>query len=385
MTLSYAEAGEANGTTASATLTVPVSVNVAAKEILVVCIGADNAGSGGALSISGVTDSKGNSYPDRTATSKIKGTASAANDSSSGAVYISVLDTALVGGVDTVSVAFSPDTQARAVVLWKVTCASLSYEFPATITAYGFGVNASWSGFSVTANDLVIGVASIETNDPSIGRDTDTTNGTWTNPLHSALADRGSATSSISVSSQCKVPSATGIQQYTNVVSDASHDWVTIGVVIRESTAVAATAAVPLGGLTVAMTATASTEPTVEATPVAVQLGALAVAATATVQVPVEATPVALSLGTLAVEMTATVITSATVDATPVALPLGALTMTMTADVSVAATVIDAAPVALALGALVMRMAAGLGSSGADSRLVVVPLHESTLSILEID
>jgi len=373
MTLAAVEAGEASGTTSTATLTVTVDVNCDAGDILAVCIAADNAGSGGAASIYAVSDSKGNEYPDRTSLIKNKSNASNANDSGTCAVFISVLATALVGGVDTVTLSFSPDTYAKACVLWKVTSGTDSYEFPSPKTADGYGTTAAWSGFSVAANDMIIGVAAMETDDSTIGRDTDTQHGTWSNPIHSKTADRGSRTSSQTVSSQWKVPTTTGTQQYANTTDDAC-DWETIGYVIREGTYITATFAAPLGAIVGTINADVTVEPTVQAT-LAALLGTITGTITATVEVPVGAV-LAAPLGTITGTMNADVIAAPTVDAV-LAAPLGTLAAAANADVSAAATVVQATLTA-PFGALTGRIAAVIAGIGSESIGAITETHRST-------
>ena len=75
-------------------------------DLVLVYVGADNAGTNGVSSVSGVSDSQGNTYAQVKLQNLTAG--NAANVGCTAALYQSVLTTALVDGVDTITVSWSP-------------------------------------------------------------------------------------------------------------------------------------------------------------------------------------------------------------------------------------------------------------------------------------
>jgi hypothetical protein len=225
----------------------------------------------------------------------------------------------------------------------------------------------------------VIGVCAWEY-DSTPGYDTDTQHGSWSLPLHRQIADRGTPTSSQVVSSQWKVPNATGIQQFAHT-SASSRDWESIGYVIREATTKTATIAAPLGGLSASMTATVSAGSSVSAV-IAAPLGGLTVAMAASVGAPVEAV-IDATLGSLVVAMTAAADSEAVIEGV-IDATLGDLVVELTATEIVAPTIVQAVIVA-SLGTLTAEMIVTLASQGARSFGTIIDLNESTGSITLIE
>lgn len=255
MALTAVEAGEGFGITSSPSLDVTPSVSFSVGDLVVVCIAADNAGTGGAGSIVDVEDSSGNTYTARAM--QTHGGAVSSNTAGTVAIFTARVDVALTVA-STITVNFSPDTVAKAAVLWKVTSGLGAYSFPSSITDYGNSTQPIWTGFSVTANDMVIAAAAFEDDATSATRDGDSTGGaSWSDPLHLATADAGAELSSQVVASQWKVPTSTATQNW-NLTFSAAHDWESAGITIREESIVALTGTADLGALSASATYTVS-------------------------------------------------------------------------------------------------------------------------------
>jgi hypothetical protein len=132
-----------------------------------------------------------------------------------------------------ITVAFNTPTVSRAVVVWQFRSTLGDWNFdPPDKQDEGFGTAISWSGFQVSAGHVVIGCGAAEYAGTP-GSDTDTQYGTWST-RHYKVANTGSAASSIALTSQWKVPSGTGTQQFTSTIGSTSADWVSLGFTFRE-------------------------------------------------------------------------------------------------------------------------------------------------------
>ena len=209
-----------NKTAEASTASPAVSPGAAVGDLVLVSIGADNAGTNGVSSVTGVSDSKGNTYTpvkeqNRTA-------ASAANDGCTVSLYQSILTAALVSGIDTITVSFSPNTTAKAIVFSRVTGANTSNY--ANNSAAGSGASFTSGGAtpSLATADLIVGVAANESG-TAPGTDTDTTNGLWDNFGQASGGTGGDATK-MGVRFNWKVVTGAGAQTYDGSTG-ASTDW----------------------------------------------------------------------------------------------------------------------------------------------------------------
>jgi hypothetical protein len=215
MAITAAPAGTANSTSSSATLAVTTTATIAAGEFIVVAIGADNNGAGGATSTTGVTDSAGNTYTLRADQLRDPGAAEAGT---SLRVYCATAQYALASG-QTVTVSFSPDTVSKAAAVWRVVPTSTvthQISFLVETGTVGNGANPTITSASVTSGDLVIGVNSAETSTTPTA-DADSSNGTWST-AQVGVANSGSGVTSQVVTTQYKVVTGTATQTYNTTL-----------------------------------------------------------------------------------------------------------------------------------------------------------------------
>lgn len=218
MALTISEAGSNNSTTSTATLVVTLSQGISVGDMLVVCVAADNQGGGGASSISSVTDSKSHTYTSRASQNNDPGAAAAG---ATVAIFTAPITTAMTTS-DTVTVNFSPNTTAKAAVVWEVVAGAT--EFPKYLSnggTTGNTANPSLASTSISSGDAVIYALAAESNATLTG-DSDTTNGNWST-LYTSLANTGTSATSMRVGSQNKVTSATGTQTWNTTLTAA--DW----------------------------------------------------------------------------------------------------------------------------------------------------------------
>lgn len=364
------------------------TVTAAIGNWLIVIAASANAGTNGAASQSGVTDSDGvNVYTQQALINYDPGATSAG---ATLGIYTCPVTSTLA--LDTITVNHSVNTPEKAVQVYLVvpgvgeTISLISVD---TTGNASNTVSHTAAQVSVTDGDIIFGGAAIETDDTVTG-DTDTSNGSWSSIL-TRLADNGADAATMSCASQYKTVTATGNQIWTCTTAtgrDSARTYLvirsavaaneatlakTLGAVTSSGNAtvdIGATAAKTLGAVTPsanatidiaatsaktlgAVTASANTDVAIEAT-LAKTLGALTLAADATVgDAGVDAT-LAQTLGALTLSANATVDVEATLtrtlgavtasaaasvdtDATG-AVTLAAVTSTSAADVAIAAT-----------------------------------------------
>lgn len=243
MTITGAPGGTAASTTAGTTLAAFAGTGApwAAGDLVVVIVGCDNSGPSGASPIVGVSDTRGHVYTQHHNFKKSNSTSP--NGAEALGIYTTkVGNTGLASG-DTITVTFNPSTASRTMVIWQFRSTLGDWAFdPPDKTDEGYGTAISWSGFQVAAGHCVIGCGAAEYGAAAPGGDTDTQYGTWSTK-HYARANTGSAGTSITTTSQWKVPSTTGTQQFTATVGSSSTDWISVGFVFREVQSVAIQAA----------------------------------------------------------------------------------------------------------------------------------------------
>lgn len=226
-------------TTANITLTLPMATG----SIGVLCMSLDNSVSGGATVqlASTFTDSKSNTWTRRQNAIDDPGVANAGCEIG---IYTSVLTTPLVVG-DTIT--WSVSTTTVAVKCWVVMefaptgAGSMTYvtggvtgSLPTTPAS-----SLSITTGSITSGDYVVACLAAEAVDNMTG-DSDTTNGTWSVPIHTAAGT--ALASGQTVYTQWKKVTSTATQTYDVTSGDGNVDYVMGWVQINDSS--------PTGGLT---------------------------------------------------------------------------------------------------------------------------------------
>lgn len=214
MALTITEAGKANSTTSSSSLTVTFTASFAVGDTVYAIVAADNAGTNGASSTGGISDSKSNTWTTVHTQNFDPGVANAGVTLS---VFSCRVTTALTTS-DTLTVSFSPDTTSKAMLVWKVVAPSgykPSVNAQNTSGATGISINRL---LAVGTGNSIIGAQGWATNQTVTG-DTDTTRGAWST-LYSDVADTGTSSTSMTVVSQWKNPTgSTAQQQFTTTVA----------------------------------------------------------------------------------------------------------------------------------------------------------------------
>lgn len=217
MALTITEAGKANSTTSSSSLTVTLTASFAVGNTVFAIVAADNSGTNGASSTGAISDSKSNTW---TTVRTQNHDPTVANAGVTLTVFSCYVTTALTTS-DTLTVSFSPDTTSKAILVWKVVAPS-GYKASVNATdGSGGTVTALNRSLSIGAGNSVIGAQGWATNATVTG-DTDATRGTWST-LYSDVADTGTSSTSITVVSQWKNPTGTTFtQNFTTSVATGS-------------------------------------------------------------------------------------------------------------------------------------------------------------------
>lgn len=207
MALTITEAGKANSTTSSSSLTVTLTASFAVGNTVFAIVAADNSGTNGASSTGAISDSKSNTWTTVRTQNHDPGVVNAGVTLT---VFSCDVTTALTTS-DTLTVSFSPDTTSKAILVWKVVAPS-GYKASVNATDGSGGTVTSLNRtLSIGAGNSVIGAQGWATN-ATVTRDTDTTRGAWST-LHSDVADTGTSSTSITVASQWKNPTGTAFTQ----------------------------------------------------------------------------------------------------------------------------------------------------------------------------
>lgn len=212
------------------------AINANVGDMVIAAIAADNAGTSGAASISGVTDSAGNTY---TLQKKINRDPGGANAGVTLAVYTSVITTSLSSG--SVTVSFSPNTKYKALVVFLITAGTGNSP---VVKFVDTGVSGSASSLSYTSStlavdDLVMGFAALEdhpVSNPTL--DSDTTRGTWEYagsvvPTTMYVSYDGTNYQACLIE-QDKIITGSGTQTW-NVSFSGSHDYAAVTIGFNES------------------------------------------------------------------------------------------------------------------------------------------------------
>lgn len=220
MALTISQVGSNNSATSTATLAV-TAVTAAVGDWLVVMVAADNAGTNGAASLSSVTDSAGNSY---TMTSSTYDPGAASAGATFGLFHARTTAT-LTGG--TVTANFSPNTTAKAMVIYKVVPGANEVVAFDRVGAGYTGTTKSITATAVTNGYTIFAGMAVETN-AAVTADTDTTNGSWASQ-YTAVGNTGTSTTSQRVCGQYKTVTATGDQTFNTATSgDGAVNWLTL-------------------------------------------------------------------------------------------------------------------------------------------------------------
>lgn len=227
--LTFNDLATATSNASSATLTTG-SISVAKNLWIIVAVAADNAGTNGAASLTGVTDSAGNIYQLLTLLNQDPG---AANEGTTLGIYLAKVTTALSSG--TITTNFSPNTTCKVMSVKSITPAAGAKVTVATIGsgATGSGTAYSAGAISVTDGYTIYGATALEQTAAATA-DSDTTNGNWST-AHTESANGGSNTTSQSITTQQKTVTATGNQTY-NTSSGSTRDYAINAVVLYAET-----------------------------------------------------------------------------------------------------------------------------------------------------
>lgn len=220
LTVSNVTTAASTGSSGTLELT---GVSADVGDMLVVMVSCDNSQisptAGGPPTVS-VSDTAGNTYTSRVNANYNAG--SAANTGVTNRSFTAPITSALSSG--TVTVTFSPNTAAKAVLIKKIV--------PDAGEQVTYGTNGGTAGTSttptittssITNGHTVMGFVGIETSE-AVTADSDTTNGSWSTQYSNA-ASTGTNTTSIRIASQQKTVTATATQTY-NVSVANTRDWV---------------------------------------------------------------------------------------------------------------------------------------------------------------
>lgn len=228
----FSTLGTNNSTTSSATLTVTgAAVDANVGDYLVVFVGCDNNGSGGANSLTSVTDSAGNTYTPCPSSALILRDPGAAAAGITLGIFVCAVTAALVDG--TVTANFSPNTAAKAMAVYR---AQPDANKRIALRSAGAGATGGSTAIaaptvSVTNGDTIFGGMTVESlSFPAL--DTDTTNGNWVGATQTS-ANTGTAATSAALTTQYKTVNATGNQTY-NATFGATVDWAAGYIILGE-------------------------------------------------------------------------------------------------------------------------------------------------------
>lgn len=201
----------------------PADVNYASNRFLVAVVASDNAGTNGANSISGASDTKANTYTIQYNALYDPGAASAG---CSVAIITAPVTNSIVTGDDSYSITFSPNTTSKAAYWYVVTGLAGTL----TIGGGANGTGAATGTPTITTTTLpsgavVFGQGAAESNATFTG-DADTTYGSWSS-AQNQTANTGTLLTSMTLTSQYKIVNASGTQTYnpTRTSADCILNW----------------------------------------------------------------------------------------------------------------------------------------------------------------
>lgn len=217
MTLAVTAGGTGASNTSTATLAFNCGLTVAVGDLIVVIAGNDNAGSGGARSLTSITTGVGNTFTFQIDALRDPGAANAGAQ----LVIATSVATASMTSTDQITCNYSPNTTAKSAQAYKVTKdAANDWSIPLAGTT-STQANTANPTITTSANvivaDMVVAGVGAESTAAGTG-DADTTNGTW-----SALVSTASG-GTMRTYSQYKVQTtADSTQAFTLTLAAADH------------------------------------------------------------------------------------------------------------------------------------------------------------------
>jgi hypothetical protein len=228
MALTFTQLTTNNSITSTATFDVP-GVTAAIGDLLVLVVGADNAGTAGVSALGNVTDSAGNTWINWGATNQTP--TAAAGDGATLCFYTSRLTAALSAG--TVTVALSPNVTAKVATLCKFTGNSPSILLVGPgVTGQGTLISSGTIAAVPSGVSLICAIA-VE-NNASGGADSDTTLGSWV-AASQPTANTGVALTSITMTRQHKSTTGAGDQVWDVNVGGTVRDYALNWLIVFEA------------------------------------------------------------------------------------------------------------------------------------------------------
>jgi len=211
-------AGTGNSATSTATLAFNCGDSFAIGDVIVVQIAADNNGASGVTSLTSVTDAKSHTY---VLGQRTLDPGAAAAGQTNGIAYTKVT-TAMIT-TDQITVNFSPNTTAKAAVVWKLS-PGIGYRIitPTAVAVFEAGAatgTPSITTSSIPIGDVVIAGLAVESNG-AVTADADSTNGVWSAQA-TATGNTGTLLTSSRIASQAKIVTATATQTYNPTLTSA--------------------------------------------------------------------------------------------------------------------------------------------------------------------
>lgn len=236
MSLTGTDRGTGNSTTGATSIACSPTSTIAQNSLGVLAIAYDNSGTSGADPYSGgssFTDSVGNTWNNRNG---ITFDPDVADGGVCIRIFTSGMLVAALTSSDTVTISFSATVPCKAWAFHEVTgsVGTPTYVTGGSSTAT-LGAGIAMTTGSITNTDMVICAGGYESNSATTG-DSDTTNGSWSTQ-QTDVANTGTSGTSIRVTSQRKVVSATATQSYNiSLVADHAAAWIEVSEVIGTPT-----------------------------------------------------------------------------------------------------------------------------------------------------
>lgn len=226
MALTGTNRGTATDATAGTTFAIVPASNFAANSFGVLCVAADNAGSGGATTVmpATITDSVGNLWTRRQNAIYDPGAASAGVDTGIYTAPISTLTTAANITI-TWAGAASVASQVSTLTEFVASVGVPDYVTGGVGTGAASAVPTVTTG-SITSGDAVVGMGGAESGNTWVA-DADATNGAWST-MQAAAA--GTGLTGMSITSQFKIVTGTATQTYNPTLTSADQilSWIQI-------------------------------------------------------------------------------------------------------------------------------------------------------------
>lgn len=227
-TLTISDSGNGTSTTSTSTLVTGSTITASVGDWLVALVAADNNGTNGDPSLTGVQDSQSNTWTQRAFINNDPSTTAAG---ATLGIYTTEVTVALSSG--TVTANFSPNTSSKGMEVYRVQPSAgscVTFVAADTTGTTGSSTSTAAATVSVTNGDTIFGAGATESRGGGTG-DSDTTNGSWST-LISRSGDTGAAATSMNQQSQYKTVNATGNQSWA-AGNGASNDWAASYLILR--------------------------------------------------------------------------------------------------------------------------------------------------------